>query len=113
MLLVFTSKKNAFKMREGPEIKRGVGRMREGAFDFLELFGSFWGNAKKNGTFEVKLKFNFDVVLRSEVLFQQTVCGLKFLFSMTKIEKKSHPMNGWLMISLTGIFIFLSARQIR
>jgi len=66
MLLVFTSKKNAFKMREGPEIKRGVGRMREGdpatpkrGFDFLELFGSFWGNAKKNRKLEVKPKFNF------------------------------------------------------
>ena len=47
------------KMRVGPEIKRGVGWMREGAFDFLAFFGSFWGDAKKNRTFEVKLWFNF------------------------------------------------------
>jgi len=52
-------------MRVGPEIKRGAGCMREGdpatpkrGFDFLALFGSFWGNAKKNRMFEVKLWFN-------------------------------------------------------
>jgi len=48
-------------MRVGPEIKRGVGRMREGAFDFLELFGSFWGDAKKNRKVEVKLRFKLEV----------------------------------------------------
>ena len=49
-------------MRVGPEIKRGAGWMREGAFDFLAFFGSFWGDAKKNRTFEVKLRFNFGLV---------------------------------------------------
>jgi len=49
-------------MRVGPEIKRGAGWWWEGAFDFLEFFGSFWGNAKKNRTFEVKLRFNFEAV---------------------------------------------------
>jgi len=49
-------------MRGGPEIKRGAGWMWEGAFDFLELFGSFWGDAKKNRTFDVKLWLNFGPV---------------------------------------------------
>ena len=48
-------------MRVGPEIKRGAGWMREGAFDFLAFFGSFWGDAKKNRRFEVKLPFKFEV----------------------------------------------------
>jgi len=71
-------------MRVGPEIKRGAGRMWEGdpatlwrGFDFLELFGSFWGDvfkpsfsgAKKNKTFEVKLRFKFALIFRSELLF--------------------------------------------
>jgi hypothetical protein len=46
-------------MRVGPEIKRGAGRKWEGAFDFLALFGSFWGDAKKNRTLEVKPTLNF------------------------------------------------------
>ena len=57
--LVFRLKRFAFKMRVGPEIKRGAGWRWEGAFDFLAFFGSFWGDAKKNRTFEVKLTFNF------------------------------------------------------
>jgi len=58
-------------MRVGPEIKRGAGRTREGAFDFLDLFGSFWGDAKKNRTWlEVKLRLNFAGLLRLELLYQ-------------------------------------------
>jgi len=60
-------------MRVGPEIKRGAGWMREGAFDFLAFFGSFWGNAKKNRTFEVKLKLNLYRIFLLGLLFQQAV----------------------------------------
>jgi hypothetical protein len=59
-------------MRVGPEIKRGAGRMCAGAFDFLAFFGSFWGNAKKNKTPEVKQQFNFEENLWLGLLFQQT-----------------------------------------
>ena len=64
-------------MRVGPEIKRGAGWMREGAFDFLALFGSFWGDAKKNKTLEVKLRFNLASGLRSELfVLQPNLCLL-------------------------------------
>ena len=66
-------------MRVGPEIKRGAGRKWEGdlatqkrGFDFLDLFGSFWGNAKKNKTFEVKLKLDNKGLLWLVLLFQQS-----------------------------------------
>ena len=59
--LLINPESSSTKMRVGPEIKRGAGRMCEGAFDFLAFFGSFWGNAKKNRTFEVKLPLNFAV----------------------------------------------------
>jgi len=58
-------------MRVGPEIKRGAGRMREGAFDFLELFGSFWGDAKKNRTSEVELRFNPEMLLWLGLIFSK------------------------------------------
>ena len=58
-------------MRVGHEIKRGSGPMREGAFDFLELFGSFWGDAKKNRTLEVELRFNFEMLLWLGLIFSK------------------------------------------
>jgi len=70
------------KMRVGPEIKRGVGWMREGAFDFLAFFGSFWGDAKKNRTFEVKLRFNFWSVFLLGLLFQHALGRRNFRFGM-------------------------------
>ena len=65
-------KRYSFKMRVGPEIKRGAGWMREGAFDFLALFGSFWGDAKKNKTFEVKPRLDIEGFLWIVLLFQQS-----------------------------------------
>jgi hypothetical protein len=65
--------RNALKLRVGPEIKRGAGWRREGAFDFLDLFGSFWGDAKKNRTFEVKLRFNLRAIFWFGLLFQQAL----------------------------------------
>jgi hypothetical protein len=72
-------------MRVGPEIKRGAGWMREGAFDFLELFGSFWGDAKKNkGRPEVKLPIDIEEFLWLELLFQ------KALFPGYGIQNRIH-----------------------
>jgi len=77
-------------MRVGPEIKRGAGRKWEGepatpqrGFDFLALFGSFWGDdpspsssgAKKNRPLlEVKLPFKKELLLLLGPLFQETLC---------------------------------------